>query len=120
MPAELTWAEQPRPDFPQPIRFARGFAVVMCLTNPDGSLRDCSVEAEHPQEGGFGDSALRASRRARVANVGDQTAPVAPARILYRNQFVVNGYQTREDRERIRAQRQQEREARQRREPRAH
>lgn len=119
LPAELTWAEQPRPDFPQPIRFARGYAVVMCLANPDGSLRDCSVEAEHPQEAGFGDAALRASRRARVANVEDSAAPVAPARILYRNQFIVNGYQTREDEERFRAQRQRDREARQRREPRA-
>lgn len=115
LPTSIVWAEMPRPQFPEPPAFARGFAVVMCLTNPDGSLRDCSVEAEHPQEGRFGEAALRATRRARVGNGDSPTAPVPPGRILYRTQFTMSGYQTREDDERARAQRQQQREARQRR-----
>lgn len=115
LPANLNWARRPRPAYPGPIRYSRGFATVMCLTNPDGSLRDCSVEAEHPQDGGFGDSALRAARRARLVNIDDPTSPVPLRLILYRNNFVLNGYQTPEDNARRREQRQRDRETRERR-----
>lgn len=114
LPTSLNWASRPRPTFPDPIRYARGFATVLCLTNPDGSLRDCSVESEHPQEGGFGASALRAARRARVANADDPGGPVPLSRVLYRTNFVLDGYQTREDERRRREQRQRDRDARER------
>lgn len=112
LPVSMVWASRPRPGFPGPIRYARGFATVMCLTNPNGSLRDCSVESEHPQGGGFGEAALRAARRARVANAEDPTAPMPLRRILYRTNFVLDGYQTREDEQQRREQRQRDREAR--------
>lgn len=114
LPANLDWVRRPRPSFPAPIRYGRGFATVLCLTNPDGSLRDCTVEAEHPQDGGFGDAALRATRRARVANLDDADAPVPLRRILYRTNFVLEGYQTREDEQRRREQRERDRQARER------
>ena len=112
LPSNLIWASAPRPSFPDSARYGRGFAMVMCLTSPDGALRDCSVEAEHPQQGGFGDAALRAARRARVANADVPTGPVPPALVLYRTNFVMDGYQTREDDQRRREQREREREAR--------
>lgn len=102
LPANLSWSRRPRPTFPSPSRYGRGFATVLCLTSPDGSLRDCSVEAEHPQDGGFGDAALRATRRARITNIDDPAAPVPLRRVLYRNMFVMDGYQTAEDRRRAR------------------
>ncbi|MDZ4109561.1 MAG: hypothetical protein U1E18_08185 [Brevundimonas sp.] len=114
LPANLTWARPPRPSFPSRIRYARGFATVLCLTSPDGSLRDCSVEAEHPQDGGFGDAALRATRRARVVNIDAPATAVPPGRILYRTNFIVAGHQTREDERLRREQRERERENRER------
>ncbi|HYC67331.1 hypothetical protein [Brevundimonas sp.] len=114
LPANLAWARRPRPRFPTPARYARGFATVMCLTNPDGSLRDCSVEAEHPQDAGFGEEALRATRRARVANLDAAGAAVPLQRILYRTNFVLEGYQTRDDEQRRREQRDRDREIRER------
>ena len=114
LPANLTWRRRPRPGFPAPIRYGRGFATVLCLTSPDGSLRDCSVEAEHPRDGGFGDAALRATRRARVVNIDAPAAPVPLRRVLYRTNFILDGHQTREDERRGREQRQRDREARER------
>lgn len=114
LPLGLVWARRPTPEFPRESRYARGFAAVMCLTSPDGSLRDCTIESEHPQEGDFGDAALRATRRARVANTGDPDAAVPLGRILYRTNFILSGYETREDQRRIRESRQRDREARRR------
>lgn len=112
LPANLVWVRGPQPSFPERIKYARGFAMIMCLTRPDGSLRDCSIEAEHPQDGGFGEAALRATRRARVANSDHPTAPVPLGRLLYRNNFVLEGYQTPEDERRQRERRERDRQAR--------
>ncbi|MDZ4392800.1 hypothetical protein [Cypionkella sp.] len=112
LPANLNWANPPRGSFPVGGRYARGFATIMCLSNPDGSLRDCTVEAEHPQGGGFGEAALRATRRARLGNAETSEGPVPLALILYRTNFVVEGYETREDEQRRREDRARERQAR--------
>lgn len=60
-----TWARQPRIRFPD-TRYAAGSAVLSCLAWEDGRLTDCVVESEHPQDGGFGEAALRGVRRARA------------------------------------------------------
>lgn len=112
LPLGLTWTQRPRLAYPARTRYARGFATVMCLTNPDGSLRDCTVEAEHPQDGGFGAAALRGTRSARVGNPDGSDAPVPLGRILYRTVFIVSGYESDEDRRSMREQREREREAR--------
>lgn len=101
VPVNLLWAERPRPRYAS-TRYARGFAVVTCLTNPDGSLRDCEIESEHPRDGRFGEAALASARRARVHNPSDPEAPIPPTRLLYKTNFVMDGYQTREDQERQR------------------
>jgi hypothetical protein len=111
VPRNLAWAVRPRPEFPS-TRYARGFAVATCVSNPDGSLRDCTLESEHPRDGRFGQAALAAVRRARLQNLADPGAPLPVTHVLYRTHFVMDGYQTREDEERSRQVRQQQREER--------
>lgn len=112
LPANLGWEQRPRPMWPGVERYARGFAVVTCLTNADGSLSNCETETEHPHDGGFGDSALRAVRRAKVRNTDTPGGPIDRRMISFRANFVMSGYQTREDREASRAQRDRDRQAR--------
>jgi hypothetical protein len=112
LPPTLTWVSVPRPRYPAPMRYASGFAIATCITNPDGSLRDCAIETEHPRDGGFGEAALSAARRARVRNTADADGTVPTGRILFRTTFFVQGYQTPEEEEARRAQRRQNRERR--------
>lgn len=110
LPENLVWVRRPQVRYPS-TRYARGFAVVTCLVSPDGALRDCTVETEHPREGGFGEATLQAVRRARVRDTGGLT-DLPPVLASFRVNFVVDGYQTREDRERIREDRRRRRESR--------
>jgi len=111
LPLNLAWAVRPRLAYPN-TRYARGFAVITCLTNPDGSLRDCAIESEHPRDGRFGEVTLASARRARLQNLVDPASPVPVTRVLYKTNFLMAGYETREDVERRRESRQQQREER--------
>lgn len=111
VPRNLSWAVRPRAQFPN-TRYARGFAVITCVSNPDGSLRDCAIESEHPRDGRFGEATLASARRARLQNLADPGGPVPPGRVLYKTHFLMDGYQTREDLERQRESRQRQREER--------
>lgn len=91
LPMGLTWASRPRMQFPE-TRYARGFALITCLTQPDGGLRDCAVESQHPADGGFGESALRAARRARVTLGDGAEGPIPVAKVQFRANFVVPGF----------------------------
>lgn len=110
-PLNLTWAVRPTPRFPR-TNYARGFAVVSCLTNPDGTLRDCAIESEHPRDGRFGEATLTSARRARLQNLSDPGGPVPITRVLYKTRYIVAGYQTVEDQEREREQARRNREER--------
>jgi hypothetical protein len=59
--------------------------VTSCITNPDGSLRDCQVEMQHPQDSAFGEATLRAIRRARVQNLETPGAPLPTVRVAFRS-----------------------------------
>ncbi|WP_332677336.1 hypothetical protein [Brevundimonas sp.] len=111
VPRNLAWAVRPRAEFPN-TRYARGFAVITCVSNPDGSLRDCAVETEHPRDGRFGAATLASARRARLQNLAEPGAPVPVGRVLYKTHFLMEGYQTREDEERMRESRRLQREER--------
>lgn len=104
LPRTLEWVRAPRAEYPSAARYGRGFAVVSCLVNPDGTLRDCAVDSEHPHDGGFGASTLRAVRRARVHDAGTPGGPVAPSMVSFRARFMIEGYETREDRQAYREQ----------------
>lgn len=111
VPRNITWSVRPKPRYPV-TDYARGFAVITCLTNPDGTLRDCSIESEHPRDGRFGDATLASARRARVQNLAEPGAPVPPGQVLYKVNYVTDGYQTREEEQGRRDNRAREREER--------
>lgn len=111
VPGNISWAVRPRPNYPN-TRYARGFAVITCLTNPNGSLRDCMIESEHPRDGNFGASTLASARRARVQNLAEPGGPVPAGQVLYKVNYVMEGYQTREEEQGRRENRAREREER--------
>ncbi|WP_298123825.1 hypothetical protein [Brevundimonas sp.] len=91
LPSGLLWARRPRPEYPMGNRvYRRGFAVATCVTAPDGRLRDCVIETEHPRDGGFGASVLSAARRARVERADGSDEPLPPARLMFRTNFIMN------------------------------
>lgn len=91
LPSDLNWSQAPRPSFPSASRYARGMVVLSCLTSANGSVRDCVVEAEHPQGGGFGRAALRATEDARLASASNPGAPLPVRRIVFRVRFATAG-----------------------------
>lgn len=82
----VAWDQAPRPRYPSS-RYASGFVVTTCVTTPDGRLRDCVVEMEHPHDGRFGKATLDAAERARVRNAEDRTQPVPVRRVSFRTHF---------------------------------
>jgi hypothetical protein len=114
LPTGVVWRQRPRIAYPMgSTTYARGFAVVSCIAGPDGRARDCEVETEHPRDGGFGDAVIDGMRAARLGPAeGEGDTPVR--RFVFRTNFVMDGYATREDRERdlrVRERERQEREA---------
>lgn len=85
LPLNMVWEHTPRTEFPSRIRYTGGFAVLTCVTRPDGALVDCVVETEHPRDGGFGEAALRGAARGRVSTADGTPVPVR--RIMYRTNF---------------------------------
>ncbi len=86
-PAGIEWETPPRPEFPARNRYESGFAVMSCLTRPDGRLRDCVIESEHPIDGGFGQATVDSAENARVRNAADRSAALPVRRIIYRTNF---------------------------------
>ncbi|MES2860058.1 MAG: hypothetical protein V4701_01220 [Pseudomonadota bacterium] len=88
LPVGFVWAQQPRPQYPSGRRvYERGFAVVTCLSEPDGNLTACEVETEHPRDGGFGEATLDATRRARVENSAAPGQPIPPRIVQFRSSY---------------------------------
>ncbi|MDQ1191663.1 hypothetical protein QE419_000429 [Brevundimonas vesicularis] len=82
----MRWARQIRPRYPA-TNYSEGFAVATCVAQPDGRLRDCVIETEHPADGRFGEAVLKAARDATVAYDGDQ--PTAPRMMAFRVNFIM-------------------------------
>ena len=83
----MRWDRRIRPTYPFRSRYAEGFAVTTCVAQPDGTLRDCVIETEHPGDGRFGEAVLKAARDATVAYDGDQ--PTAPRMMAFRVNFIM-------------------------------
>ena len=77
LPVRIVWAEQPNL-VPRASDLVSGFAVVSCLTRPNGRLHNCVVESEHPRGATAARSSSSAARRARVEVAGAPDAPVPP------------------------------------------
>ncbi|MEH6664868.1 MAG: hypothetical protein V7678_08440 [Brevundimonas sp.] len=90
LPADLEWARQPRGLYPSGRTYERGVAVVSCLTETDGRLRECVVETEWPADGGFGEAALRATRNGRLRNVDRSVAEVPTVIVSWTTTFRMN------------------------------
>ena len=91
LPAGIDWSIAPRPQFPA-AALGNGFATLTCLTQADGRLRDCVVEAEYPLRAGFGRAALRSMGRARLQNTDDPTRPTPVRMIGFILTFCIDGY----------------------------
>lgn len=89
LPGGVRWARMPEPNYPDGRTFERGFVTVSCLNQPDGRLHDCLIESEYPLNGGFGEAALRATRRARVEIADAPDAPVPARMIVFRVNFAM-------------------------------
>lgn len=87
LPTGLVWTRPPRPSFPLRSNYADGFVVTTCLTNPDGSLRDCQIEMQHPEDSEFGEATLRAIRSARVGSGEQPGEPVPTNRVGFRTVY---------------------------------
>ncbi|HEV2081597.1 MAG TPA: hypothetical protein VGR32_03990 [Brevundimonas sp.] len=88
LPSGMMWTRRPRPDYPNGRKvYVRGFAVATCVTAPDGRLRDCVIETEHPRDGGFGEEVLRGARGARVGHADGSEAPFPVRRVMFRVDF---------------------------------
>lgn len=85
--APAVWSRPPRPQYPIEFKYAGGYAIITCINQPDGVLGECVVESEHPQDGGFGDSALRAARRSQVEIPGETRGSYTPRLIGFRTIF---------------------------------
>lgn len=83
----VSWAQRPRPDYPSPALYTRGFAMLSCVSLPDGSLRDCLVESEFPVDGGFGKQALRGTRDARLES--SDGSPITRRLVVFRTNFMM-------------------------------
>lgn len=69
-PAEIKWERRVAPDFPEAAAsngVRAGEVVMSCIIGATGAFEDCRVESETPAGNGFGQSALRAYRQARIA-----------------------------------------------------
>ena len=83
----VSWERTPRGQFPTPIRYGSGFAVLSCLTTPTGDLNDCVVEMEHPHDGKFGRAALRGAAGARLKNSEGEKWPMPVVRLSFMTRF---------------------------------
>ncbi|WP_339914732.1 hypothetical protein [uncultured Brevundimonas sp.] len=92
LPHGFSWMSRPRPEYPES-RYASGFAVLSCLNDSDGRLRDCIIETEHPQDGGFGAAALHGVRRARVQATDLPKGPLLPRLIAFRVNFSLSDFE---------------------------
>ncbi|WP_368933078.1 hypothetical protein [Brevundimonas naejangsanensis] len=90
LPINLAWKRVPKPEYPEGRTYTAGFAVITCLSQADGRVEDCVVETEFPINGGFGDAAMRGTRKGRLENRGGGDGPVPSRLIVYRVNYTMS------------------------------
>ena len=87
------WSRQPRPVYPDRALEAgvSGMAVLSCLTQDDGRLKDCQVEVERPGGADFGREAVRAARDARLEAGEDFARPLGSGLVTFTIRFSIPG-----------------------------
>ena len=86
LPAGIHWVHIPQPVFPN-TNYSRGYAVVTCVAEADGTLTRCEAESEQPPKSRFAQAAIRAARGARVASDTDSDAQITPRLLSFRMTF---------------------------------
>lgn len=80
----LRWRSIPQPSFPSNTDSESGIAALQCTTDDSGAPRDCRVESEFPEGGGFGRAAaLGAHRNGRVELAEGAEGQVGGRRIAF-------------------------------------
>lgn len=85
------WRTQPIAEFPQRATqngIEVGEAVISCELLATGRLTNCTVVSEDPPGIGFGESAIRASRRARITPAVVNGVPQL-GRVIYPQHFLI-------------------------------
>ncbi len=86
LPRGVVWERVPRPSYPS-TNYARGYAVITCVVNPDGGLDDCRIESEQPADGRFGRAAQIGVQAGRVRSPGEVLGQYAPRTVGVRVNF---------------------------------
>ena len=86
LPAGIHWVRTPQPTFPS-TNYARGYAVITCVAEADGSLTHCEAESEQPPKSRFAQAALRAARNARVGSDAGPDGQITPRLLSFRINF---------------------------------
>jgi len=77
LPAGITWARRPEPQFPPPVRGrlpSVGYAGLTCLVTAEGRPTDCLIESEQPAGYGLGKAVLDSLPRTRLAQTDEDRA----------------------------------------------
>lgn len=64
-----SWVRRPMGDFPSRAMgrdIESGTVVLNCAIEPNGSVSDCQIVSEYPEDAGFGSAALAGTRAARM------------------------------------------------------
>lgn len=80
----LRWRSVPQPTFPSRTAAESGIAALSCNTDQAGAPRDCRVESEFPEGGGFGRAAVVAAHRSgRVTPAEGASNEIGGRRIAF-------------------------------------
>ena len=80
----LRWRSVPQPTFPSRTASESGIAALSCTTDDAGAPRDCRVQSEFPEGGGFGRAAVvGAHRSGRVMLAEGASGEVGGRRIAF-------------------------------------
>ena len=89
LPAGIHWVRIPQPTYPSN-NYTRGYAVITCLAEADGSLTRCETESEQPPKSRFAQAALRAARDARVGSNAGPEGQIVPRLLSFRISFTTD------------------------------
>ena len=82
--AGLQWRDRPTPSFPARTDSETGVTALICGVASSGALRQCRVESEFPEGGGFGRAAvLGAHRTGRVEMKDGETGAMEDRRVSF-------------------------------------
>lgn len=86
--AGLVWRETPTIVHPGDDAFMRGIVALSCFVRANGTLRDCRVESEFPEDAGFGRAAQFGTHRSARVAAAQPGEPIEGKVVVFTNRFV--------------------------------